>query len=204
MSPKVDLPPKAGFLEPKPKILVELGCYMGVSALAWGAILKELNEGKTDGGGVKVYSCELKEGFAKIARDFLDLAGLSSIVEVVVGESTKSLHFLHSSGKVPKGALDVLFLDHWKEFYLPDFREVEDLGLLREGSVILADNCDIPGAPDYLEYVRKGGRGGEGGFRLETGTVKVEMEGDKVAIPGMEGYPTDVEVTRVVGVPNAK
>lgn len=44
----------------------------------------------------------------------------------------------------------------------------EKEGLLRKGTVILADSVDIPGVPRYLEYVQKGGRWAEGGVELET------------------------------------
>jgi catechol O-methyltransferase len=161
-------------ISPKPKILVELGCYIGCSALAWGSLLKDY--GTTD---AKVYTCELEPKFAKIARDFIDLAGLSEIVEVVEGKSTDSIRRLADEGKVAKGGLDVLFLDHWEAFYQPDLMLCEDLALFRKGSMILADNTDMPGAPDYLEYVRKGGRGGEGGIKLETKTYMADSGGNK-------------------------
>lgn len=76
-------------------------------------------------------------------------------------------------------ALDLVFLDHWKDQYLPDTKLIEaslsrcfptdyldfpamtrasfpfqECGLLRKGSVLLADNVIFPGAPQYLEYVR--------------------------------------------------
>uniref|UniRef100_A0A672YNG5 catechol O-methyltransferase n=1 Tax=Sphaeramia orbicularis TaxID=375764 RepID=A0A672YNG5_9TELE len=49
---------------------------------------------------------------------------------------------------------DLVFLDHWKDRYLPDTKLLEDCGLLRKGSVLLADNVIFPGTPEYLEYVR--------------------------------------------------
>ena len=36
--------------------------------------------------------------------------------------------------------MDVLFVDHAKERYLPDLRLIEEAGLLRDGSVVCADN----------------------------------------------------------------
>lgn len=85
---------------------------------------------------------------------------------------------------------DLVFLDHWKKYYLPDtklmeasvtlilcrsyslllspmhdgcsllllFFPTQECGLLRKGSVLLADNVICPGAPDYLEYVRSSPR----------------------------------------------
>jgi catechol O-methyltransferase len=171
---------------PAPKILVELGCYVGSSAVAWGALIKELNVG--DISGCKVYTCELDEGIAKIAQDIIDLAGLNDIVEIIVGKSTDSIKMLKAEGKIDH--IDVLFIDHWEEFYLPDLMVCEDEGLLKKGAVVLADNVDMPGAPKYLEYVQKGGRGAEGGVKLETKSYWTEDEGR---------VPKQVEVTKVLG-----
>ena len=53
-------------VSPPPKILVELGTYVGNSAVVWGAMLRDLNEGKTD--DVKVYCCEFDEEYVKICQ----------------------------------------------------------------------------------------------------------------------------------------
>ncbi|KAG9462540.1 hypothetical protein GDO78_013905, partial [Eleutherodactylus coqui] len=54
--------------------------------------------------------------------------------------------------------LDFVFVDHWKDKYTDDTKLLEKCNLLRKGSVILADNVIIPGAPDFLQYVRSCGR----------------------------------------------
>lgn len=171
---------------PAPKMLVELGCYVGSSAVAWGALIKELNGGDTK--GCKVYTCELNADIAQVARQIIELAGLNDIVEVIVGSSTDSIKNLHREGKVNQ--IDVLFIDHWEEFYLPDLMVCEDEGLLNKGAVVLADNVDMPGAPKYLAYVQKGGRGSEGGIKLETKSYWTKDEGK---------VPKQVEVTKVLG-----
>lgn len=171
---------------PAPKVLLELGCYVGSSAVAWGAMIKELNTG--DLTGCKIYTCELDAGIAEVAETINALAGLSDVVEVVIGTSTDSIRMLKREGKISK--IDVLFIDHWEEFYLPDLLVCEDEGLLKKGAVVLADNVDKPGAPKYLEYVQKGGRGAEGGVKLETKSYWTDDGGN---------VPKQVEVTKVVG-----
>lgn len=171
---------------PAPKVLLELGCYVGSSAVAWGAMIKELNTG--DLTGCKIYTCELDAGIAEVAETINALAGLSDVVEVVIGTSTDSIRMLKREGKISN--IDVLFIDHWEEFYLPDLLVCEDEGLLKKGAVVLADNVDKPGAPKYLEYVQKGGRGAEGGFKLETKSYWTDDGGN---------VPKQVEVTKVVG-----
>jgi catechol O-methyltransferase len=157
-------------MDPKPKILVELGTYVGSSAVAWGAMLKELNGGSAD--GIKIYSMELDKDFAGIASDFLDLAGLTGMVQIVQGQSSDSLKRLKEEGILEK--IDVLFLDHWEKFYVSDLQLCEDLGLFKKGSVIIADNTDMPGAPDYLKYVRAGGR--DNRVKYETQTLSTPEE----------------------------
>jgi len=151
-------------MDPPPKVLLEGGTYVGNSAIAWGDMLRTLNGGSAD--GVKVYTFELDAEFVKIARDLVELAGLSDIVTVIQGKSTDSIRSLKEESGLNQ--VDVLFLDHWKEVYLPDLQLCEDLALLHKGSVILADNTDFPGAPEYLKYVKAGGRGGEGHVKYES------------------------------------
>lgn len=44
-------------------------------------------------------------------------------------------------------------MDHYKEYYLRDFKLLEDTGLIKSGTMIFADNIICPGAPDYKEYI---------------------------------------------------
>lgn len=141
---------------PKPKIIVELGTYVGTSAVALAAMLQDFHpEDKPE--RCKVYSCELSADFAKIARDFVHLAGLDALVQICEGPAAETLKSLHAEGTLTHA--DVLLIDHWEKFYVSDLQVCEELELLRKGSVVIADNTDMPGAPDYVEYVRGGGRG---------------------------------------------
>lgn len=44
-------------------------------------------------------------------------------------------------------------MDHVKEIYLEDFKLMEKLGAIRQGTTIFADNVIFPGAPDYLQHM---------------------------------------------------
>lgn len=51
--------------------------------------------------------------------------------------------------------IDLLFIDHLKSLYLWDFKIIEGEGLIKEGSLIVADNIIYPGCPDYLNYFKE-------------------------------------------------
>ena len=47
------------------------------------------------------------------------------------------------------GSVDLLFIDHEKSVYLSDLQGILDRGWLHKGSIAVADNVRIPGAPRY-------------------------------------------------------
>ncbi|KAG9336021.1 hypothetical protein JZ751_003280 [Albula glossodonta] len=69
---------------------------------------------------------------------------------------------------------DFVFLDHWKDRYLPDTKLLEECGLLRKGTVLLADNVICPGTPEYLEYIRSSPRYESRYFKSHLEYTKVE------------------------------
>ncbi|OLN87814.1 putative catechol O-methyltransferase 2 [Colletotrichum chlorophyti] len=135
--------------EVKPKIMVELGGYVGYSCILFGAALRKAAAGEQ----ARYYSLERNPEFAAVILSLVDLAGLSSTVKVVVGPSDASLARLHAAGDLAPG-IDLMFLDHYKPAYTTDLKLCEQLGLVRPGSVLAADNVIKPGNPPYLEYVR--------------------------------------------------
>lgn len=51
--------------------------------------------------------------------------------------------------------IDFLFLDHAEGSYERDIKlAMDDLKLLNENAVIVADNCLRPGAPEYKQYIQ--------------------------------------------------
>jgi catechol O-methyltransferase len=115
----------------KPKIVVELGGYVGYSAVAFGAAAKAA-------GATKYYSLEMSPEFGNVITKLTELAGLGDIVQVVTGASTDSLRRLGGDGTLSH--IDFLFLDHYKPAYTKDLKLCEELGLVGPGSVYAADN----------------------------------------------------------------
>ena len=48
----------------------------------------------------------------------------------------------------------MIFIDHLKSLYLPDFKELEQLGAIKKGTVVIGDNIIYPGCPGYLEHFK--------------------------------------------------
>ncbi|CAK7245985.1 MAG: hypothetical protein STHCBS139747_007606 [Sporothrix thermara] len=186
-------------MEQPPRVLVEFGAYVGYSALRWAALLEELSKTKD----VHVYTFELDPANAQIARDFAAAAGRSSQITVFDGPGDESLKKLVNDGVIPRGGVDVVFIDHWEPRYVPDLQVCEQLGVLRVGSLVIADNTDLPGAPDYVEYVQAGGSGKPGAVKYETKSYEADYSSEpprQGGGPRSGNRPKIVEVTKVVSL----
>lgn len=131
--------------ECKPNVMIELGGYVGYSALLFGSALKKA-------GGSKYISLEMSETFASVATALIRLAGLQDTVEIMIGPCRNSLRELKKV--YPKQGLDMIFLDHAKTAYVNDIKLCEELELVRRGTTVVADNVISSGAPLYLQYIR--------------------------------------------------
>jgi catechol O-methyltransferase len=128
----------------KPHVVVELGGYVGYSALR---IARKLPS------RAHLYSVEIAPLYAAIATKILEFAGLRDRVSIIVGMVATKIDHLR---RVCAGGnkIDLLFLDHHKAEYLPDLQRLEAANLLGAGSVVVADNCLYPGCPDLVAYLR--------------------------------------------------
>eukprot|EP00128_Syssomonas_multiformis_P005545 Colp12_sorted_trinity150504_noHs@23674 len=126
-------------------VFVELGCYCGYSAIRISNLLKKWFESNHVEDAIRpiYYSLEVNETFAKIAQEIINHAGLADYVSIIVGPAGETITQMKSKYGVEFA--DLVFIDHWKDLYLPDFRILEDSALLRQGSVVCADNVITPG-----------------------------------------------------------
>ncbi|KAF3761854.1 S-adenosyl-L-methionine-dependent methyltransferase [Cryphonectria parasitica EP155] len=163
-----------------PKVLVELGGYLGYSAILFADAMKRANpQGSPP---PVVWSFEFSQEFADVAAKIIELAGLSESIKIVVGPADESIRRLKEEGKLATAGVDVLFLDHVEDLYVQDLKVCEELGLLKPGALILADNVVRPGAPEYVKYVRAH-------QNLESHGVRA------LIVPGE--FEDEIEVTRV-------
>ncbi|KAJ5887169.1 S-adenosyl-L-methionine-dependent methyltransferase [Penicillium tannophilum] len=151
--------------QPAPRTILEFGTFVGKSALAWGAILRDIH-GENVPEDVNVYTFDPNPLMVALTRDLVKLAGVEDVVHVLEGPGSECLQKLVDEGKVT--SVDMAFFDHWEKFYLSDLQLIEELKLWREGSLAIADNTDMPGAPDYLAYVKAGGSGAAGAVKYES------------------------------------
>lgn len=145
--------------EKEPTIMVELGCYVGYSAILFGAELAKQNLKYSQKGNTpaKYYSFEISVEYAEIARQMVEIAGLSNTVEIIVGAAGRTLPIFQHRLKNELHKFtpaDIVFIDHGKELYVPDLRVLESSSLIAPETVLLADNIIMPGAPDYVRYVQ--------------------------------------------------
>ena len=120
--------------------VVELGTSHGLSTIHLAAAVR-------DNGGGEVITTEIEAAKAARATENLRAAGLLDLVDLRRGDARETLREL-------SGPVDLLFLDGWKDLYLPIFELVAPR--LRVGAMVVADDVDmLPDAmADYLRHVR--------------------------------------------------
>ncbi len=132
-----------------PRLVLELGTYCGYSALRMARVLPP---------GARIVSLEFNEANAQVARRLLTHADVADRVTVVVGtlgDGGRTMDALEQQHGVTTGAVDVVFVDHDKDAYLPDLQRLLSRGWLHPGSIVVADNVRFPGAPEYRAYMAR-------------------------------------------------
>lgn len=128
-------------------LALELGTYCGYGALRIARAAPK----------ARVFSVEMTPANAENARRIWAHAGVAKQVTCVVGtigDGGATLDTLAGHG-FTAGALDLLFIDHDKNAYLPDLLSIVGRGWLHPGSIVVADNVLVPGSPKYRAYMRR-------------------------------------------------
>lgn len=132
----------------RPRLVLELGTYCGYSSL-------RMTRSVPAGG--RIVSIEFSAANAGIARRVHSHAGVTDRVTVVVGtlDDGRTMDVLERDHGFGPGAVDLVFVDHAKDAYLPDLQRIVERGWLHPGSVVVADNVRLPGAPEYRAHMRR-------------------------------------------------
>jgi catechol O-methyltransferase len=89
---------------------------------------------------------------AATAQRIHEHAGVANRIKIVIDPTYRVIP--HLSKRFNVDSFDFIFIDHDKEDYLLDFKLLENAGLIKRGTMIVADNIIYPGVPDYVNYVR--------------------------------------------------
>ncbi|XP_063310512.1 catechol O-methyltransferase-like [Pelobates fuscus] len=133
--------------ETDPSVLLELGTYCGYSATRIARLLKP---------GARLFTVEMNPIHAAVAKQILEFAGVQDKVHILQSSTHDILPKLKTEYAVEN--FDFVFIDHYGDRYKPDTVLLEDLGLLRKGTVLVADNAGFSNAAEFLDHVRKSGR----------------------------------------------
>lgn len=119
--------------QPVRPTVLELGTCFGYSELAAEA---------TRAAGGRFVTTELHDDKAAFARD---MAGLAEAMEFRVGDAVAMIDAF-------EGGLDFVFVDLWKDLYLPCLEAF--FPKLNPGAIVVADNMIRPGGEDVQRYAR--------------------------------------------------
>ncbi|MFW0787662.1 class I SAM-dependent methyltransferase [Gordonia sp. CPCC 206044] len=122
----------------RPEIVVEFGMSYGISTLHLAAAVR-------DNGFGRVYTTELSAKKIAAASSTFVEAGLDDVVTILEGDALETLATID-------GDVGFVFLDGWKEMYLPVLELLEPR--LPVGTLLVADNTESPAAAPYLDRVR--------------------------------------------------
>jgi catechol O-methyltransferase len=136
----------AAVVRANPGRVLELGTYCGYSALRMAVAAPS----------AQIVSIEFNRANAEIARRILEHAGVGGRVTIVVGtlgDGGTTIDALRRAHGFHPGSVDLAFIDHAKDAYLPDLQLIMQEGWLRPGALVVADNVKVPGAPEYHAYM---------------------------------------------------
>ena len=106
----------------KPRRILEIGTFTGYSAIC-------MAEGLAKGG--EIITIDKNHELQEMVKHYLDEAGISSQVNLIIGDAMKEIPKL-------QGTFDLVYLDADKENYVKYFQLIIDL--VNPGGYILADN----------------------------------------------------------------
>jgi predicted O-methyltransferase YrrM len=127
----------------RPETVVEFGMSLGLSGIHLAAAVR-------DNGTGRVVTTELSAAKIATAKQSFADAGVADVITVLEGDALETL-------KTLEGPVGFVLLDGWKELYIPVLKLLEPR--LNPGTLIVADNTNMPDLQPYLDYVREPANG---------------------------------------------
>lgn len=124
----------------RPRLVLEYGTYVGYTCTRMALQVQEW--------GGRVVSMEMDPVNAMIARNFIELSDLSHAVKVQLGHSDDCVPIVFED--FGPRSVDLVFMDQRGTKFHEDLKTLENMGLLGEPAVIMADNVLKPGAPYHV------------------------------------------------------
>ncbi|MEZ4452162.1 MAG: class I SAM-dependent methyltransferase [Nannocystaceae bacterium] len=122
--------------------IVEFGASFGISTVYLAAAAAIA--------GGEVITTEIEPSKCRAAEANLREAGLDAHARVLEGDALQTLTTVD-------GPIDLLFLDGWKDLYIPVLELVR--AHLVPGALVIADNINLRDARPYVDHVRRPGSG---------------------------------------------
>eukprot|EP00930_Biecheleria_cincta_P028774 TRINITY_DN20056_c0_g1_i3.p1 TRINITY_DN20056_c0_g1~~TRINITY_DN20056_c0_g1_i3.p1 ORF type:complete len:917 (+),score=146.43 TRINITY_DN20056_c0_g1_i3:83-2833(+) len=127
-------------LKQRPKLILEFGTYVGYTSTRMALQVAQW--------GGKVVTMEMDPVNATIARNHIQMAGLSHAVTVQLGHSDDAVQCVLD--KYGEQSVDMVFMDQRGTAFHDDLQRLESLNLLHDRAVVVADNVLKPGAPYHV------------------------------------------------------
>lgn len=124
----------------RPKLILEFGTYVGYTSTRMALQVDTWNG--------KVVTMEMDPVNATIARNHIEMAGLSHVVTVQLGHSDDAVQLVLE--KYGERSVDMVFMDQRGTAFHDDLRNLEEINILADNAVVVADNVLKPGAPYHV------------------------------------------------------
>ncbi len=147
-------------------VCVELGTYCGYGSTVLSQILHQyaMNYEQID---FHLFTVEINPSFAQIAREFIDLCGMTKYVTIIEidllisGEIEdvglllkKNIREHYDMYDDQDSKLDFVLIDHDKDSYLSDLQLLERHAMIKQGTTVVADNVVFAAIDNYVSYMK--------------------------------------------------
>jgi catechol O-methyltransferase len=171
-----------------PFVIVEVGTYCGYSSIRMAHTVLELLK-DTPVASFHIITVDVDPNNVAVAKQMVALAELESHVTFILLKDPEHTNPKELSRTVRskmmehfperKAFIDFLFLDHAKELYLPDLKQLEESALIQQDTWVAADNILFFRLDEYRQHAQALAVSGVVETRLEVGKLEYVDDQDK-------------------------